>query len=231
MSKMISDELKSRLMLQNGTWFASDNISHVIRDGELDLLVEEVTEKFEEVLNSLCIDTYHDPHSIGTPNRLAKMFINELMRGRFYPPDSVTAFPNEGEHAYTGLLVVRAEITSLCAHHFQPIKGIAYIGIIPNHKVIGLSKYIRIAQHVASRGTLQEELTNMMSKEIRNASGTEDVGVYIAATHGCCENRGVRAHSSLTQTTVLHGKFLENSTIKEEFYKNIALQETYTGGR
>ena len=228
---MISDKIKNRLIARGKQWFASDNIAECIDFDEYDELIQEVTMKFEGVLQSLCIDTYHDPHSKGTPKRLAKMYINELMRGRFYHPDPVTAFPNEGENAYTGLIVVRAEITSLCAHHFQPIKGIAYIGIIPNHKVIGLSKYIRIAQHVASRGTLQEELTNMMSKAIRDAAGTENVGVYIAATHGCCENRGVRAHSSLTQTTVLHGKFLENSTIKEEFYKSIALQETYTGGR
>jgi len=224
------EEIRQELEAKGVRYFACDNISDYI-GYNIETLIYEVEEAFEIVLDRLLIDWRNDPNSKGTPERLAKMYVNEIMRGRYYPPDDITSFPNEGENAYTGMLVVRAEITSLCAHHHQTIKGIAYIGIMPNHKVIGLSKYIRLAQWVARRGTLQEELCNMIARAIIKASGTEDVAVYIAATHGCVENRGVCAHSSLTQTTVLHGRFLEDPAVKDEFYKNIALQETYTGGR
>ena len=128
------------------------------------------------------------------------------------------------------MLVVRSELKSLCSHHHQPVTGIAYIGIIPGDRVIGLSKYTRIAQHCARRGTLQEELCNDIAKQISIATMSEDIGVYIAATHGCCENRGIMAHSSLTQTTVLHGQF-HDAHVKKEFFDNISLQEKFTNGR
>ena len=105
------------------------------------------------------------------------------------------------------MLVVRSELTSMCSHHHQIVRGVAYIGIIAADSLIGLSKYTRIAQWCAARGTLQEELANDIAREIQKATGTKNLGVYIQATHGCVENRGVRAHSSLTQTTVLKGAF------------------------
>ena len=125
------------------------------------------------------------------------------------------------------MLVVRSELTSMCSHHHQPVKGVAYIGIIAADKLIGLSKYTRIAQWCAMRGTLQEELAMDINREIRKATGSEDVGVYIQATHGCCENRGIRAHSSLTQTTVLKGSFFKNDHVKKEFMDNIKLQQEF----
>jgi GTP cyclohydrolase I len=112
----------------------------------------------------------------------------------------------------------------MCSHHHQPVRGTAYIGIIPGVQVIGLSKYARIAQWCARRGTLQEELTRNIAEEIMAATGSEDVGVYIQGTHGCMENRGVCAHSSLTQTCVLRGQFY-SASIKQEFYDNIKLQQ------
>jgi len=178
------------------------------------------------VLDSLLIDLYNDPNSMGTARRLAKMYVNEIMSGRYDPAPNATAFPNEGEDRYTGMLVVRSELKSMCSHHHQPVTGVAYIGIIPGNKVIGLSKYTRIAQWCARRGTLQEELCNDIAREIRKATDSEDVAVYIQATHGCCENRGISAHSSLTQTTVLHGEF-NNGDVKKEFFDNVKLQQEF----
>ena len=109
----------------------------------------------------------------------------------------------------------------------QPVAGIAYIGIIAADTLIGLSKYTRIAQWCAQRGTLQEELAMDIAREIMDATGSTDVGVYIQATHGCCENRGIRAHSSLTQTTVLKGAFKEDGGVKKEFMDNIKLQQEF----
>ena len=126
------------------------------------------------------------------------------------------------------MLVVRSELRSMCSHHHQPVSGVAYIGIIAADKLIGLSKYTRIAQWCARRGTLQEELCNDIAREIMEATGSSDVGVYIQATHGCCENRGIMAHSSLTQTTVLKGSFFQNADTKKEFFDNIKLQQEYS---
>ena len=148
------------------------------------------------------------------------------MAGRFHPAPEVTAFPNDGSHGtdpYNGMLVVRAELKSMCSHHHQPVTGTAYIGIIPTSKVIGLSKYVRIAQHCARRGTLQEELCGDIAQAIQEATGSENVAVHIAAEHGCCTNRGIMASSSLTQTTVLHGMFYIDG-IKHEFFQNVKLQ-------
>jgi GTP cyclohydrolase I len=115
----------------------------------------------------------------------------------------------------------------MCSHHHQPVAGVAYIGIIAAQKLIGLSKYTRIAQWCARRGTLQEELCNDIAKEIMKATGSKDVGVYIQAQHGCCENRGIMAHSSLTQTSVLRGAFSEDMGTKKEFFDNIKLQQDF----
>ena len=221
------EEVTRRIKDANKRYWAGDNISEFIYTGEKDKLIEEAAEKFEGVLDALIIDRETDPNSHGTARRLAKMYYNELMQGRYDRIPTATAFPNEGEDAYTGMLVVRSELKSVCSHHHQPVTGVAYIGIIPNGKVIGLSKYTRIAQWCARRGTLQEELANDIAKEISKATDSKHLGVYIQATHGCCENRGIMAHSSLTQTTVLKGAFKDDPGTKKEFMDNIKLQQEF----
>ena len=208
-------------------YWAGDNISQVITKIDKEELINEATRAFEGVLDALLIDRFNDPNSQGTARRLAKMYYNELMAGRYDKIPPATAFPNEGEDAYTGMLVVRSELKSVCSHHHQPVSGVAYIGIIPNGKVIGLSKYTRIAQWCARRGTLQEELCNDIAREIKKATNSKNIGVYIQATHGCCENRGIMAHSSLTQTTVLEGSFKDDPGTKKEFMDNIKLQQEF----
>ena len=221
-----SEQIKARLEDAKIRYWAGDNISEVLQNGDKQELIEEATEAFEKVLDALVIDRHTDPNSMDTGRRLAKMYINEIMSGRYDPLPKVTAFPNEGTDKYEGMLVIRSELKSVCSHHHQPVTGTAYIGIIPNGKVIGLSKYTRIAQWCARRGTLQEQLCNDIASEIRKATGASDVGVYIQATHGCCENRGISAHSSLTQTTVLHGRF-HDADVKKEFFDDIKLQQEF----
>ena len=223
----VSEEIRSHLKRNNKRYWAGDNISEYITDKDKELLVDELTEKFEGVLDSLVIDRENDPNSQGTARRLAKMYIYEIMSGRYEPVPTATAFPNDGDEAYKGMLVVRSELRSMCSHHHQPVVGVAYIGILAAQKLIGLSKYTRIAQWCARRGTLQEELCNDIAREIMRATDSKDVGVYIQATHGCCENRGIMAHSSLTQTTVLHGAFRTDPAVKKEFTDNIKLQQDF----
>jgi GTP cyclohydrolase I len=222
-----SQQIRQRLEDEGIRYWAGDNISVVLEEGDKEALIEEATVAFEQVLDALLIDRHRDPNSMGTPKRLAKMYYNEIMSGRYDEGPHPTAFPNDGEDAYTGMLVVRSELKSMCSHHHQPVAGVAYIGVIPNGKVIGLSKYTRIAQWCARRGTLQEELANDIAREIGKATGAKDLGVYIQATHGCCENRGIMAHSSLTQTTVLKGRFNDDYGTKKEFFDNIKLQQEF----
>ena len=222
-SKLICERIKS----SNARYWAGDNISEFINEDEKDQLVNELTEKFEGVLDSLIIDRYTDPNSQGTARRLAKMYVYEIMSGRYEARPDATSFPNHTDEPYTGMLVVRSELRSMCSHHHQPVNGVAYIGLIAADRLIGLSKYTRIAQWCARRGTLQEELAMDIAREIMKATGSEDVAVYIQATHGCCENRGIMAHSSLTQTTVLKGAFKTDAATKKEFMDNIKLQQEF----
>ena len=223
----LSQVVRKRLKDANKRYWAGDNISEYITDKEKDLLVDELTGKFEGVLDSLIIDQQNDPNSQGTARRLAKMYVYEIMAGRYEESPNATAFPNDTSGAYNGMLVVRSELKSMCSHHHQPVTGVAYIGIIAGPKLIGLSKYTRIAQWCARRGTLQEELCMDIAREIKFATGSDDVAVYIQATHGCCENRGIMAHSSLTQTTVLEGAFKADPSVKKEFFDNIKLQQEF----
>ena len=222
-----SDQLRARLKDSGIRYWAGDNISEVFQNGDKEELIDELTGKFESVLDSLLIDRETDPNSMDTGRRLAKMYVNELMAGRYDPMPNATAFPNDPKDGYDGMLVVRSELVSVCSHHHQPVKGVAYIGIIAADKLIGLSKYTRIAQWCARRGTLQEELAMDIARQIMDATGSLDVGVYIQATHGCCENRGIMAHSSLTQTTVLEGVFKSDAGVKKEFFDNIKLQQEF----
>ena len=222
-----SDEIRKRLEQSGVRYWAGDNISEVLQEGDKQELIEELTGKFNGVLDSLLIDRNTDPNSTDTGRRLAKMYMHELMSGRYDPMPNATAFPNHIEDGYKGMLVVRSELTSLCSHHHQPVKGVAYIGILAAEKLIGLSKYTRIAQWCARRGTLQEELNNDIAREIMKVTDSKDVGVYVQATHGCCENRGIKAHSSLTQTTVLEGAFFKDAGTKAEFFNQIKLQQEF----
>ena len=226
-SKNLAQVLREQMKRDGKRFWAGDNISDYVTEENKQQLIAEATEAFEGVLDTLLIDRENDPNSSGTAKRLAKMYFNEIMSGRYDPAPDATSFPNEVEDGYKGMLVVRSELRSMCSHHHQPVAGVAYIGIIAADRLIGLSKYTRIAQWCARRGTLQEELCNDIAREISKATGSENVAVYIQATHGCCENRGIMAHSSLTQTTVLTGAFKLDPNTKKEFFDNIKLQQEF----
>ena len=225
--KNLADAIRFSMKRDNKRFWAGDNISDFLHEGDKEILINEATEAFERVLDTLLIDRENDPNSKGTARRLAKMYFNEIMAGRYDPAPDATAFPNDSADRYEGMLVVRSELRSMCSHHHQPVSGVAYIGIIAANKLIGLSKYTRIAQWCARRGTLQEELCNDIAREIQKATEARDLGVYIQMTHGCCENRGIMAKSSLTQTTVLKGAFKDDMGTKKEFFDNIKMQQEY----
>ena len=228
--KPLNQAIRERMQATSKRYWAGDNISDYVSESDKEILIDEATQAFETVLDTLLIDRHNDPNSKGTARRLAKMYFNEIMAGRYDPRPDATAFPNDTKDRYEGMLVVRSELRSMCSHHHQPVSGVAYIGIIAANRLIGLSKYTRIAQWCARRGTLQEELANDIAREIEKATGANDVAVHIGAEHGCCTNRGIMATSSLTQTTVLSGAFKNDPATKKEFFDNIKLQQS-SGGK
>jgi len=226
--KYLGNYLRFKMKREGKRFWAGDNISEYVTEENKERLIDEAAEAFETVLDRLLIDRENDPNSKGTARRLAKMYFNEIMAGRYDQGPAATAFPNDSADRYEGMLVVRSELRSMCSHHHQPVSGVAYIGIIAANKLIGLSKYTRIAQWCARRGTLQEELCNDIAREISKATDSENVGVYLRMIHGCCENRGIMAHDSSTTTTVLKGAFNKDTGTKKEFFDTLSLQESHT---
>lgn len=227
--KTLNEVLRTQMRNNGKRFWAGDNIAEYLeaQPNAKSILIDEAAKAFEGVLDALLIDRATDPNSMGTARRLAKMYYTEIMGGRYEVAPDATSFPNDSEDKYDGLLVVRAELTSMCSHHHQPVRGIAYVGIIAGEELIGLSKYTRIVQWCASRGTLQEELCNNISREISKATKSASVAVFIQATHGCCENRGIKAQCSVTQTTVMTGLFKSDMQVKQDFFENVKLQQSF----
>jgi len=216
----ISQTIRERIQQTNASFHSNDNISEFIHEGELALLQAEVEEKFKAVLDALVIDTENDHNTNETAKRVAKMYINETFGGRYQPMPKVTAFPNMGyKSMYTSGPI---SIRSTCAHHFQNIVGKCWVGIIPEDEVIGLSKFNRIIHHIAERPQIQEEMTTQITEALKEYAKTEHVAVVVKAEHHCMTHRGVKEHESDMTTAVLQGAFLNDPSVKQEFY-NICL--------
>ena len=217
----MSEVIRERLKKSETRFFANDNISSCIKhEHEIDALVEEVAEKFQGVLSSLIIDTRNDHNTQDTARRVAKMFVKETFRGRYANPPKVTAFPNVTEYDelyVTGPITIR----STCAHHFQNIVGKAYIGVFPGKNVIGLSKFNRITDWIASRPQIQEEMTVQIADAIEHETQAEGVAVLVQAEHHCMTHRGVKEHESDMTTSVMRGAFRNHPHLKQEFFSII----------
>ncbi|SVA65497.1 uncharacterized protein METZ01_LOCUS118351 [marine metagenome] len=208
--------IKKRLKEANIRYHCNDNISEFIEEGELEILQLEVEDAFSNVLNSLVIDTNNDHNTKETAKRVAKMFIKEIFRGRYEPCPKVTSFPNMGyKSLYTSGPI---SIRSTCAHHFQNIVGSCWVGIIPEEEVIGLSKFNRLAHHIAERPQIQEEMTTQISNALIEYAKTEHVAVVVKAEHHCMTQRGVKEHESDMTTAIMRGAFETDSALKQEFY-------------
>jgi GTP cyclohydrolase IA len=212
----ISKKIKERIEESKSRFFCNDNISDFIYEGEIDLLVDEVADKFQSVLDSLVIDTEHDHNTKETAKRVAKMFITETFSGRYETRPRVTHFPNTNHYDelyVTGPITIR----STCAHHIMPIQGQCYIGVFPSKNVIGLSKFNRIVDWIVSRPTIQEEMTIQIADMVEELTDAEGVAVLLQAKHGCMTMRGVKEHSSAMVTSVMRGKLRDDKSLKEEF--------------
>ena len=212
----ISEIIRNRVIDAGVRYHCNDNISGFILDNELEQLVDEVTEKFQDVLNSLVIDINNDHNTQDTARRVAKMFIKETFSGRYQPVPKVTAFPNLGYKSLytTGPISIR----STCAHHFQNIVGKCWVGIVPDQEVIGLSKFNRIVHHICERPQIQEEMTTQIAQALQEYAKTPNIAVVVKAEHHCMTMRGVREHESDMTTAIMLGAFHTDPALKQEFY-------------
>ena len=212
----ISDIIRQRLVKAGERFHSNDNISKFVREGEIALLQDEVAEAFRDVLDALVIDTEHDHNTNDTARRVAKMYVREIFSGRFNPRPAITSFPNMGyKSLYTSGPI---SIRSTCAHHFQNIVGNAWIGIVPEEEVIGLSKFNRLVHHIAERPQIQEEMTTEIANELSKYAKTTHVAVVVKAEHHCMTQRGVKEHESDMTTAIMLGAFSEDPALKQEFY-------------
>jgi GTP cyclohydrolase I len=213
----ISKQIKQRIQEAKARYHCNDNISEYIKEGEIDLLQKEVEKKFYDVLQTLVIDTDNDHNTQDTARRVAKMWVKEVFAGRYKPMPKVTSFPNMGyKSMYTSGPI---SIKSTCAHHFQNIVGKAWVGIIPNGEVIGLSKFNRIIHHIAERPQIQEEMTSQIAEALEEYAHTKNIAVVVKAEHHCMTHRGVREHESDMTTAIMLGAFKDDPATRDEFYK------------
>lgn len=218
----ISETILQRLKNDNTPYFANDNISKYIKPEEVSQLQEEVTEKVESLLRSLLINIDEDHNTKGTAKRISKMFLHETISGRFSPPPKVTTFPNAKN--LDELVITKCEVKSLCSHHFQNIIGSAYIGILYDDKVMGLSKFHRIVSYFAKRPQIQEELVIQIADYIEEIIKPRGLGIILRADHFCVKCRGVEQDSFMT-TSVMRGEMRNNDSLKTEFLNLIKLAE------
>ena len=214
----VSVRIRARLVEAKKRFHSNDNIADFIEPGELDLLLDEVEMKMQGVLDSLVIDTVHDHNTGDTARRVAKMYLNEVFRGRYVARPAITEFPNV-EHLNELMIVGPIMVRSACSHHFCPVIGKVWIGVLPNEhtNVIGLSKYARLAEWVMGRPQIQEEAVVQLADLIQERTQPDGLAIVMEATHYCMAWRGVKDMDSRMINSVMRGSFLKNPSLRMEF--------------
>jgi GTP cyclohydrolase IA len=210
--------IRERVAAAKKRYFANDNISDHIQPGDMDKLLDEVESKMKGVLDSMVIDTEHDHNTNNTARRVAKMYLNEVFKGRYQPAPPITEFPNVG-HLNELMIVGPIVVRSACSHHFCPVIGKVWIGILPNEhtNVIGLSKYARLAEWVMGRPQIQEEAVVQLADLIQQKTQPDGLAIVMEATHFCMSWRGVKDMDSKMINSVMRGVFLKDMNLRREF--------------
>jgi len=209
--------ITNRIKEAGAKFHANDNVAAYIHPGEMETLQMELERRADALLRGLIIDVDNDHNTKGTAHRIAKMYMNEVFKGRFVAPPKITDFPNAkqlDEMYVTGPITIR----SACSHHFVPILGRCWIGIVPGDRVIGLSKFNRLVDWVASRPQIQEELVMQIADFIENEIQPKGLAVVVEATHMCMTWRGVKEPMEAKMTTnVMRGVFRDKPEARAEF--------------
>jgi GTP cyclohydrolase I len=214
----VSEKIRERLVAARKRYHANDNISAFIEPGELEQMLDEVEEKMVGVLQSLVIDTERDHNTGNTARRVAKMYVNEVFKGRYVAAPTITEFPN-AEHLNELMIVGPITVRSACSHHFCPVIGKVWIGVLPNEhtNVIGLSKYARLAEWVMGRPQIQEEAVVQLADLIQEKTQPDGLAIVMEATHYCMSWRGVKDMDSKMINSVMRGVFLKDPNLRREF--------------
>lgn len=214
----MSTKIIDKITKAGGTYFANDNISQYLSKNDIDSIQEALEVKFREILDILVIDSENDHNTYETPQRIAKMYVREVFKGRYEQMPTITDFPNAKSlnEIYTlGPITVR----SACSHHFVPITGKLWIGILPSDKVIGISKFVRLAEWVLARPQIQEESTVQLADIIESMIEPKGLAILMEATHQCMTWRGVKETETKMTTSVMRGQFENNKDLKNEFLR------------
>lgn len=213
-----SERIRYRLVGAQCRYHANDNISQHILPGELDEVQREVEGHLRGVLRALVIDTDSDHNTQDTAKRVAKMFVQEVFRGRYVPIPAVTEFPN-ASRLNELMIVGPIKVRSACSHHLCPILGKVWIGVLPNEfsNLIGLSKYARVCDWVMSRPQIQEEAVIMLADELQARVKTDGLAIVMEADHFCMHWRGVKDDESMMTNSVMRGAFLKDANLRREF--------------
>ncbi len=214
----VSVKIRERLAASRKRYYANDNIAEFIEPGELEKLLDEVEVKMQGVLDSMVIDTEHDHNTGDTARRVAKMYLNEVFRGRYVKAPTITEFPNVG-HLNELMIVGPITVRSACSHHFCPVMGQIWIGVMPNEhtNVIGLSKYARLAEWVMGRPQIQEEAVVQLADLIQEKTQPDGLAIVMEASHFCMSWRGVKDMDSKMINSVMRGVFLKDPNLRREF--------------
>ena len=214
----VSVKIRERLLAARKRFNANDNIADFIQPGELEKLLDEVEVKMQAVLDSLVIDTENDHNTDNTARRVAKMYVNEVFRGRYVSGPTITEFPN-AEHLNELMIVGPITVRSACSHHLCPVIGKIWIGVMPNEhtNVIGLSKYARLAEWIMGRPQIQEEAVVQLADLIQEKTQPDGLAIVMEASHYCMAWRGVKDMDSKMINSVMRGVFLKDSTLRREF--------------
>ena len=224
-SDPVSERIRARIRGAARRFNANDNIAEFLEPGEIDALLDEVAGKMEGVLESLVIDTARDHNTHETARRVAKMYLTEVFRGRYVSEPPTTEFPNVGglnELMIVGPITVR----SACSHHFCPIMGRLWVGVLPNEhsNLIGLSKYSRLAEWIMSRPQIQEEAITQLAETLMDKVRPDGLAIVMEADHFCMHWRGVKDNASKMVNSVMRGSFLKDASLRREFLSLINLK-------
>lgn len=218
-----SERIRYRLVGADCRYHANDNISAFVQPGELDELKAEVQSKMQDVLRALVIDTESDHNTQGTAERIARMFVDEVFRGRYVSAPKVTEFPN-ASRLNELMIVGPISVRSACSHHLCPILGRVWIGILPNEhsNLIGLSKYARLCDWVMTRPQIQEEAVVMLADALQERVRPDGLAIVMEADHFCMHWRGVKDDDSAMTNSVMRGAFLKDNNLRREFLSLLA---------
>lgn len=215
-----SEEIVQRIINDNGRYFADDNISKYISSNDLEELLPEVQSAVDQLLKTLIIDVKNDPHTKETSQRIAKMFLYETMYGRYHQQPDIKSFENTLNYQdviMLGPIVVR----SMCSHHFVPVIGNLYIGIIANQNIWGISKFSRICNWFLRRPHIQEHATQELAKFIDKSLEPQGLMIKLTAKHFCMSWRGSQ-EDEFEMTTIAKTGLFNQLDNEKRFYELLA---------